>query len=125
MKVLECFIKLMEADAPVIEVVTTAGSKQPLESFKEYKSAFMELGTGKVNHIHHATREDVQFDSLEVRLRTAHGIFIAGGDQLKLTSIYGGTAMVLCLKERYIYENKHQFRSNGFIHSNDLPWCWS
>jgi cyanophycinase len=104
MEVLNCFISLLNTEHAHIEVITSAGSEAPDESFEEYKAAFQQLGAGMVNHIHHDTRNEVKLDELEDRLRAAHGVFFAGGDQLKLTSVYGGTDMLVLLKERYIYD---------------------
>jgi len=104
MEVLNCFIKLLNQKAPVIEVITTAGSSDPEGSFEEYKKTFTELGAHQVNHIHHDQRNEIDFPNLENRLKACHGIFLAGGDQLKLTSIYGGTKLLWLLKQRYIHE---------------------
>ena len=88
---------------PVIEVVTTA-SGEPSESFKAYQKVFSELGFGQVNQIHHDTRREVLADALLERLAVADVFFFTGGDQLKLTSIYGGTQFLTTLKERYIHD---------------------
>jgi cyanophycinase len=103
-EVLECFIKLINKKNPHIEVVTSGGEKDPDGTFLEYKKVFNELGAGTINQIHHAQRGDVKFTELEPRLRACDGIFMAGGDQLKLTSIYGGTQFLTLLKQRYIHE---------------------
>lgn len=104
MEVLSAFVELLSNPSPVIEVITSASSEEPEASFKEYETSFKDLGAQTVNHIHHDAREQIDFAALESRLQAAHGIFFAGGDQLKLTSIYGGTEMLLVLKDRYIYD---------------------
>jgi cyanophycinase len=43
-------------------------------------------------------------EALLDRVKQADGIFFAGGDQLKYTSIYGGTRFLLELKDRYIHD---------------------
>jgi cyanophycinase len=104
MEVLESFVKLLPQESIHIEVITSAGSSDPEKSFQDYQRAFTKLGASVINHIHHDNREDVDFNQVEQRLRDADGIFIAGGDQLKLTAVYGGTKLLTLLKERYISE---------------------
>jgi cyanophycinase len=43
-------------------------------------------------------------DELTERVNAADAFFISGGDQLLLTSLYGGTAFLTRQKERYIQE---------------------
>jgi cyanophycinase len=103
MDVLKCFIDLI-GDKPIIEVITSAGTDDPKGSFEQYKKAFKQLGASYVGHIHHDTREDIKLNSIKDRLNTANAIFFSGGDQLKLTSVYGGTDILLLLKQRYIHD---------------------
>jgi cyanophycinase len=104
MEVLSCFMQLLSSEQPVIEVITSASSDDPEDSFKNYEQSFKELGAYVVNHIHHDNRDDVVLADIEARLKAAHGVFLTGGDQLKLTAVYGGTDVLLLLKERYIFE---------------------
>jgi cyanophycinase len=103
LKILECFKELINKKDPVIEVITTASGKGE-ESFADYKQAFHKLKLRHVNHIHHNSREQVLSDDFTERLKQADAFFLSGGDQLLLTSIYGGTTFVTQLKERYINE---------------------
>ena len=103
-EVLESFIKSMDVENPVIELITSASSSETDDTFKEYQTAFLKLGAGPVNHIHHADRDSVSLESFKERINQAHGIFFAGGDQLKLTSIYGGTDFLYLIKTRYIHD---------------------
>ncbi len=105
MEVLSCFMQLLDSEQPIIEVITSASSDDPVDSFNNYEKSFKELGAYVVNHIHHDNRNDIVFADIEARLKATHGVFLTGGDQLKLTSVYGGTDLLLLLKERYIYEN--------------------
>ena len=104
LQILKTFIKLTEREEPLIEVITTASSEGD-ESFEDYRKAFDELKITNVGHIHHTSHKQVLEDqSLLDRIKKADGIFFAGGDQLKYTSIYGGTPFLTLIKERYIYE---------------------
>jgi len=99
--VLKTFKDCIHKKSPSVEVITTA-SGVPQEAFQEYKKIFEELGFSKVGHINHGTRKEVLDDSLEERVNQADAFFLTGGDQLKLTAIYGGTRFLTVLKERYI-----------------------
>jgi cyanophycinase len=103
--VLKEFYSLIKNENPVIELITTAGSEDVEGSYKEYKEIFQKFGNCAVNHMHHEKRELIDQKETEARLNAAHAVFFAGGDQLKLTSIYGGTSFLFLLKHRYIYEN--------------------
>lgn len=102
--VIKEYVKLIQVENPVIEVVTTAGSEDVEGTFQEYKEILEQELTCRVGQIHHNTREDIIEEEAEARAKSADAIFFAGGDQLKLTSIYGGTGFLFILKHRYIYE---------------------
>jgi cyanophycinase len=102
MEVLKCFINLLDKGKTIVEVITSAGSADPAGTFLQYENAFKALGAVTVGHIHHDAREQVDFKAVEYRLNAAGGIFFSGGDQLKLTSLYGGTPFLVLLKKRYI-----------------------
>jgi cyanophycinase len=104
LEILKCFLKLLSKQEPVIEVITTATDSGE-ETFQDYKKVFKELKVKHVGQIHHNTRKEAMEDAdLIDRIKKVNGIFFAGGDQLKYTSIYGGTPFLTFLKERYIYE---------------------
>ena len=104
MEILKTFTGLIKHNDPVLEVITTASSEGE-ESFKDYQRVFKKLGIHQINHIHHTTRKEVLEDDILERVNAAHGFFFGGGDQLLLTSLYGGTSFLTRLKERYIYDN--------------------
>jgi cyanophycinase len=103
MEILQEFVSMTGKSEPVIEIITSASSEGP-DMFLDYKKAFEELGISQVGHIHHDRRTEVLDSPPIERIRKADGIFFCGGDQLKLTSLYGGTSLLLELKKRYIYE---------------------
>ena len=102
-EILETFIKLIEKDNPVIDVISSASSEGE-ESFEDYRKAFEKLNVTQVNHIHHKIRREVLNDELVDRVQNTDAFFFTGGDQLLLTSLYGGTDFLTYLKERYISE---------------------
>ncbi|MCW3094082.1 MAG: cyanophycinase [Ferruginibacter sp.] len=103
LEILKAFVKLTGKDKAVVEVITTASGSGD-ELFEDYKRAFGELGVPEPGHIHHKLRGDVLQEDLTDRLQNADAFFFTGGDQLLLTSIYGGTSFLTKLKERYIHE---------------------
>ncbi|MDQ0638470.1 cyanophycinase [Pedobacter sp. W3I1] len=100
-KVLMAFLELC-GKSPIIEIITTAGSEEVNETYSVYEARFKELGAKSCGHIHHECR--LFEEEMTERLNTASGIFFAGGDQLKLTAIYGGTEIINRIKYRYIHE---------------------
>ena len=74
--------------------------------FKTYKEVFEELKITNIGHIHHALRKEVIEDKgLVERVNKADAFFFTGGDQLVLTSLYGGGDFLARLKDRYIAES--------------------
>jgi cyanophycinase len=99
--ILKNFIGLIEKENPHVEVITSASS-EPDEMFEDYRKAFGKLEVKNLGHIHHKTRKEVLDDDLTERINNADAIFLTGGGQLLLTSLYGGSKLLTQLKERYI-----------------------
>ncbi|MBQ0152049.1 MAG: cyanophycinase [Chryseobacterium sp.] len=74
----------------IIEVVTTA-SQIPQIVGTEYKKAFEFLGAKNVNILDISNREQANSDAIVARANAADVVMFTGGDQLRLTSILGGT----------------------------------
>lgn len=87
-----------------IEIVTTA-SKIPEQVGREYKRAFEYLGSRNVDVLSIETREEANSEETVTRLREADIVMVTGGDQLRLSSILGGTRFHDLLLEKY--ENEH------------------
>ena len=101
LEVLQRFKDLIPRRDAVVEVITTA-SGDPEGSFSDYKRVFADLGISQVHQIHHNIRREVLDDPLLDRINAADAFFFTGGDQLKLTSIYGGSYFLTNMKYRYI-----------------------
>lgn len=74
----------------VIEVITTA-SQIPQIVGPEYQRAFEFLGAKNVNVLDIQNREQANSDAIVARANAADVVMFTGGDQLRLTSILGGT----------------------------------
>jgi len=87
-----------------IEVITTA-SQIPELVGEEYIKAFGQLNVTNVNVLHIKSREDAGNKEYLDRIRKADVVMFSGGDQLRLTAIFGGTEFLQILKQRYQKEN--------------------
>jgi len=97
-------VREKELEEPVVEVITTASSI-PDEVAKNYKDAFSKLGCNNVGHIRIRNREDANNKEYIDRLLKCNCVMISGGNQLRLSSILGGTKLVDVLKKRYLHDN--------------------
>ena len=87
-----------------VEVITTA-SQIPELVGNEYIKAFNQLNVPHVNTLHIKSREDASHKTYLERIRKADVVVFSGGDQLRLSSIFGGTEFLQILKSRYQKEN--------------------
>ncbi len=89
--------KMMDTDEQ-LTVVTTA-TEYPKEAGAQYKTIFNELGIGQVEVLNIDTRDDANSESMCEVIRKSQCIFFTGGDQLRITSILGGTKVNNELKQ--------------------------
>lgn len=87
-----------------IEVITTA-SKIPREIGPEYVKALHYLGAQNVDVLHIEKREQASEPEIIARLKMADVVMFTGGDQLRLTSILGGTVFHDILLDKYHHED--------------------
>ncbi len=83
-----------------IEVITTA-SQIPEEVGHEYVKAFNYLGALNIGVLHIKSREEANSKEITDRLVKANIVVFTGGDQLRLTSILGGTVFHKTLILKY------------------------
>ena len=82
-------------------IIATIATEYPEKSYQNYKSVFSNLGIKNIDKLDISTREDA-FNQENVELiNTANLLFFTGGDQLRITSMIGGTPVydairVLC-----------------------------
>jgi cyanophycinase len=87
-----------------IEVITTA-SKIPKEIGHEYVKALSYLGANNVDVLNIERREQASDPEMLDKLRAADVVMFTGGDQLRLTSILGGTPFHDILLDKYTNED--------------------
>ena len=80
--------------------VITSASSIPQEVGENYIGAFGRLGATNIDVLDIRDRSDVKPDMIK-RLAKADGVMMSGGNQLRLTTIFGGTAFLELMKRRY------------------------
>ena len=83
-----------------IEVVTTA-SMIPHEVGDNYLNAFGKIGCMDIGVMHIRTRADIANGEYLERLKRCNAVMFSGGNQLRLTTIFGGTEFLEILLKRY------------------------
>ena len=83
-----------------IEVVTTA-SVIPKEIGPEYIKAFEHLDAKNIGVLYIEKRDEAADEAVLARLKAADVVMFTGGDQLRLTSILGGTPFHDILLDKY------------------------
>jgi cyanophycinase len=99
-----------------IEIIPTA-SKIPEIVGPEYAKAFSFLGAQNVEVMNIQKREDAISDEYLNRIIAADVVFFTGGDQLRLTSIIGGTPIHDKILEKYQQEDFIYVGTSAGAHS--------
>jgi cyanophycinase len=84
----------------VVAVISTASSLGQ-EAGERYRAVFGELGVTTVRPIHAVTRQQANEEAAARALHGVSGIFLTGGNQLRLSSTLGGTALADEIMERF------------------------
>jgi len=98
--ILTRFIKLAGGPDARIAVISTASSLGPLAG-EMYRRVFGELGAAEVHPIHAWTRAEANDKEAARTVADATGIFLTGGNQLRLSSTIGGTALAQQIVRRH------------------------
>ncbi len=87
-----------------IEIITTA-SLIPEAVGDEYVRAFGQLNVANVGVMNIKTRMEANAEEFIERVNNCDVVMFTGGDQLRLTSIFGGTKFLYALLEKYIHHD--------------------
>jgi len=82
-----------------IEVITTASSI-PDEVGENYLDAFGKIGCNNIGVLSIRNRQEAANQEYIDRIKACDGVMFSGGDQLRLTSIFGGTEIYQILHDR-------------------------
>jgi cyanophycinase len=96
--ILERFVGVSGGDEADIVVIPTASRMN--ETGPRYEKLFAELGAARVTVMDFDTRRDCQEPGRLARLEEASGIFFTGGNQLRLTTLLGGTPVAKLIRSR-------------------------
>lgn len=98
--ILRAFVRLAGGHQARIAILTTA-TELPKEVGAEYRTIFERLGAGHVTVLYADTRLAASSREVTTAIGAASGIFLTGGDQLRLTSILGGSEADRCIMEAF------------------------
>lgn len=101
--ILKRFVQECGGKNSSIEVITTA-SEIPVEVAAVYQSAFSLLGCSSVKVMHIESRRDAMRPEVLDRIASCNGVYFTGGNQLRLTTIFGGTKFLEILQQRYQHD---------------------
>lgn len=97
-RILARFVELSGGGDADIVVIPTASRLK--ESGARYEELFRGMGASRVDVLDFDTRRDCQEEGRLARLAEASGIFFTGGNQLRLSTILGGTQVARCIRLR-------------------------
>jgi cyanophycinase len=97
-RVLARFVEVSGGAAADIVIIPTASRLN--ETGPRYEKLFRELGAARVSVMDFDTRRDCREPNRLSRLEEASGIFFTGGNQLRLTTLLGGTPVATMIRKR-------------------------
>jgi cyanophycinase len=98
--VLSRFVALAGGNAARIAIVATASSFAA-EVSDRYREVFTDLGAARVDPILAQARPEANDDAHAALVGEATGVFLTGGNQLRLSSTIGGTLLSRAIEARY------------------------
>lgn len=100
-RILEEVVDIVGGEDSRLGIITTA-TEHPQEVGEEYRDVFYRLGVKDVDVIDISNRDEANMEENADRLRKATGFFFTGGDQLRITSILGGTLAYEALYDSFM-----------------------
>jgi len=82
-------------------IILTTATEKPDEVGNEYRKVFENLGIINIEVLKINSREEANSDNNSERIENSTGIFFTGGDQLRITSILGGTKVYKALQNAF------------------------
>ncbi|HCF71302.1 MAG TPA: cyanophycinase [Syntrophomonas sp.] len=99
-RILQEVVDIIGGDEARVGIITTA-TQQPEEVGEEYRDVFLRLGVRETEIININTRDEANHEDNIRRIRDVTGFFFTGGDQLRITSILGGTRVYEALHDSF------------------------
>lgn len=94
--ILTRFVDICGSENARIAIIPTASQLE--DTGPNYEKVFKDLGAGEAISLTINTREEAQQESLLETLKSCNGIFITGGNQLRLSTILGGTPIAQAIR---------------------------
>ncbi len=98
--ILKRILREMHDSDDRLEIITTA-SEIPEEVGENYLQAFYKLGYTNIGLLSIQERKEAFYPENLERISRAGAVLFSGGDQLRLTSVFGGTEFLEILHDRY------------------------
>jgi cyanophycinase len=98
--ILNRFCSLARGSDGAVVVISTASSLGHLAA-ERYREVFTGLGIAEVRPLHAMTRNQANDPGYVRQVHDATGIFLTGGNQLRLSSTIGGTLLAEAVLERF------------------------
>ena len=96
-QILRRFVELCAANGEA-DIVVIPTASQMADSGTRYEKIFTELGAARVTAMDFDTRRDCEEVGRLERLKSATGVFFTGGNQLRLSTILGGTSVAKAMR---------------------------
>lgn len=98
--ILKHMVRLSGGNRAVITVITAA-TLHPTKTGKNYVDIFSKLGAKRINVVNIPERKKAFSKNIVRKIHSSTGIFFTGGDQLRITSLLGGTPTYKALYNMY------------------------
>ncbi len=96
--ILRRFVELSGGEDAAIAIIPTASNLA--DTGQRYERLFLEFGARRADAIPWGERSEADDPERLKRLEAASGIFLTGGNQLRLTTILGGTPVAKAIRRR-------------------------
>ena len=82
-------------------LVCAVATEEPSDSLRNYRAVFQKIGVAEVLGVPFDDRTEGQDERVMAQLERATGVYLIGGDQLRITSVLAGTRFAERLRERF------------------------
>ena len=97
--ILSSFFQLAGGRDARIAIIPTASSIEA--AGERYKAIFLEMGASEANVLFIGSREDANGESHVQAIQEATGIFMTGGNQMRLSALVSGTRVAQAIRKRH------------------------
>src|SRR5450631_96473 len=96
-QILDRFVRLAGGSSADIAIIPTASMSRGTGA--RYERIFSDMGAHRVATVDFDTRRDAEEPGRLERLRQASGLFFTGGNQLRLSTLIGGTSVAKAVRQ--------------------------